>query len=90
MRILFHRLLLTRPNKPKNPLLKIVFAIFGLVLLLGACAIALVAGAFMLLIGFVIKLFGNKSSRTPSQYDDNTVIDAEYSVVKKSSASLTH
>ena len=90
MRILFHRLLLTRPNKPKNPLLKVVFAIFGLILLLGACAIALVAGAFMLLIGFVLKLFGNKPTRNPSHYNDNTVIDAEYSVVKKSSASLTH
>lgn len=90
MRILFHRLLLTRPNKPKNPLLKIVFAIFGLVLLLGACAIALVAGAFMLLIGFALKLFGKKSTRSPSQYENDSVIDAEYSVVNKSSATLTH
>lgn len=90
MRILFHRLLLARPNKPRNPLLKVVFAIFGLILLMGACAIALVAGAFMLLIGFVLKLVGNKSTRTPSQSDNNDVIDAEYSVVKKTSASLTH
>jgi hypothetical protein len=86
MRILFHRLLLTRPNKPKNPLLKIVFAIFGLILLLGACALALVAGAFMIMIGFVLKLVGNKPKRSPASSD---VIDAEYSVVEKSTLSLT-
>lgn len=86
MRILFHRLLLKRPNKLKNPLLKIVFAVFGLILLLGACAIALVAGAFMLMIGFVLKLVGKKSKRSPATSD---VIDAEYSVVEKSSLSLT-
>lgn len=86
MRILFHRLLLSRPNKPKNPLLRIVFSFFGLILLLGACAIALVAGAFMLLTGLVLKLVGNKTTRRASP---SNVLDAEYSVVKKSSIPLT-
>ena len=86
MRILFHRLLLSRPNKPKNPLLRIVFSFFGLILLLGACAIALVAGMFMLLTGLILKLVGNKTTRATSQ---SNVLDAEYSVVKKSSIPLT-
>jgi hypothetical protein len=86
MRILFHRLLLSRPNKPKNALVRIAFSIFGLVIILGACAIALIAGMFMLLTGLILKLVGKKPQRTTRQSD---VLDAEYSVVKKSALPLS-
>ncbi|MBP7370436.1 MAG: hypothetical protein KA902_03260 [Arenimonas sp.] len=86
MRILFHRLLLSRPNKPKNTLLKIVFSIFGLIFILGACVIALVVGVFMLFTGLLLKLVGNKPRRQAKPTD---AIDAEYSVVKKSAIPLS-
>lgn len=86
MRILFHRLLLSRPNKPKNALVKIAFSIIGLILILGACVIALIAGMFMLLTGLVLKLVDKKPQRTTKQSD---VLDAEYSVVKKTALPLS-
>jgi hypothetical protein len=81
MRILFHRLLLARPNKPKNPLLKMTLAVLGMFLLFGVCVLAIVAGVFMLVASFVLKLIGKKTLRASSASD---VLDAEYTVIKKS------
>lgn len=86
MRILFHRLLLSRPNKPKNPLLKMTFAVLGVFLLFGVCVLAIVAGVFMLIASFALKIIGKKlfRSKTPSD-----VLDAEYTVVKKSPLNIS-
>lgn len=86
MRILFHRLLLSRPNKPKNPLLKMTFAVVGVFLLFGVCVLAIVAGVFMLIASFALKIIGKKvlRSKTPSD-----VLDAEYTVVKKSPLNIS-
>ena len=81
MRILFHRLLLARPNKPKNPILKMTFAVLGMFLLFGVCVLAIVAGVFMLIAGAALKLIGKKAMRTRQPAD---VLDAEYTVIKKS------
>ncbi len=86
MRILFHRLLLSRPNKPKNPLLKMTFAVLGVFFLFGVCVLAIVAGVFMLIASFALKLIGKKVSRAKPQ---NDVLDAEYTVIKKSHISIS-
>jgi hypothetical protein len=86
MRILFHRLLLTRPNKPKNPLLKMTFAVLGVFFLFGVCVLAIVAGVFMLIASFALKLIGKKVLRSKPQHD---VLDAEYTVIKKSHVSIS-
>lgn len=86
MRILFHRLLLSRPNKPKNPLLKMTFAVLGVFFLFGVCVLAIVAGVFMLIASFALKLIGKKIFRAKPQSD---VLDAEYTVIKKSHVSIS-
>lgn len=86
MRILFHRLLLSRPNKPKNPLLKMTFAVLGVFFLFGVCVLAIVAGVFMLIASFALKLIGKKVLRAKPQ---NDVLDAEYTVIKKSHVSIS-
>ncbi len=86
MRILFHRLLLSRPNKPKNPLLKMTFAVVGVFLLFGVCVLAIVAGVFMLIAGFVLKMLGKKVFRAKPSTD---ALDAEYTVIKKSRLNIS-
>lgn len=81
MRRLLHRILLSRPNKPRNPLLKIVLSVFGLFFLFGVCVFAIFVGVLMLIASFVLKLIGKKTLR---QQSGSAVLDAEYSVVKKS------
>jgi hypothetical protein len=85
MRTLFHRLLLARPNKPKNPILKMTFAVLGMFLLFGVCILAIVAGVFMLIAGAALKLVGKKAMRTRQPAD---VLDAEYTVIKKVPVSI--
>jgi hypothetical protein len=81
MRRLLHRILLSRPNKPRSRLLKAVLSVFGLFFLFGVCVFAIFVGVLMLVASFVLKLIGKKSLR---QQTGSTVLDAEYSVVKKS------
>ncbi|GAB3001891.1 hypothetical protein GCM10010960_06260 [Arenimonas maotaiensis] len=85
MRILFHRLLSARPQKPKNPLLKMAFSVLGLFLLFGVCVFAIVVGVAMLIAGALLRLIGRKTARPAAAGD---VIDAEYAVVDKSPAGL--
>ena len=85
MRILFHRLLLARPNKPKNPLLKMTLAVLGMFLLFGVCVLAIVAGVFMLIASAGLKLIGKKAMRAPHASDAL----AEYTVIKKAPVSIT-
>lgn len=87
MRILFHRLLSARPQKPKNPLLKMAFSVLGLFLLFGVCVFAIVVGVGMLVAGAVLRAIGGKTAR-PAAAATGDVIDAEYAVVDKSSAGL--
>lgn len=87
MRILFHRLLLARPTKPKNPILKMTFAVLGMFLLFGVCMLAIVAGVFMLIASFALKLVGRKSMPAGPASD---VLDAEYTVIKKSPVGISH
>ena len=86
MRILFHRLLLARPSKPKNPLLKMTFAVLGMFLLFGVCMLAIVAGVFMLIASFALKLIGKKAIRASAA--DNA-LDAEYTVIRKAPVGIS-
>lgn len=82
MRNIFHRLLLARPNKPRNPVLKAVFSVLGLFFLFGVCVFAIFVGVFMLIAGFLLKRLGKKAVAGPSARD---ALDAEYTVVEKNS-----
>jgi hypothetical protein len=86
MRSIFHRLLLARPNKPRNPVLKAVFSVLGLFFLFGVCVFAIFMGVFMLIASFVLKRLGKKTTTAPSRPD---VLDGEYTVVDKSPISLS-
>ena len=77
---------MVRPNKPKNPLLKMLFAVIGVFVLFGVCIFALFAGVIMLIASSALKLIGKKAIR---QRADTNVLDAEYTVVKKSPISIT-
>jgi hypothetical protein len=86
MRSIFHRLLLTRPNKPRNPVLKAVFSVLGLFFLFGVCVFAIFVGVFMLVASFLLKRLGKKPATVRSDAD---VLDAEYTVIEKSTISLS-
>ena len=86
MRSIFHRLLLTRPNKPRNPVLKAVFSVLGLFFLFGVCVFAIFVGVFMLVASFLLKRLGKKPATARSDAD---VLDAEYAVIEKSTISLS-
>jgi uncharacterized membrane protein len=86
MRNIFHRLLLVRPNKPRNPVLKAVFSVLGLFFLFGVCVFAIFVGVFMLIASFLLKRIGKKTAAAHSGAD---VLDAEYTVVEKSRVSLS-
>jgi hypothetical protein len=86
MRSIFHRLLLTRPNKPRNPVLKAVFSVLGLFFLFGVCVFAIFVGVFMLVASFLLKRLGKKPATARSDAD---VLDAEYTVIEKSTISLS-
>lgn len=86
MRSIFHRLLLARPNKPRNPVLKAVFSVLGLFFLFGVCVFAIFMGVFMLIASFLLKRLGKKATAEPSRAD---ILDGEYTVVEKSPISLS-
>ncbi|WP_297799578.1 hypothetical protein [Arenimonas sp. GDDSR-1] len=86
MRNIFHRLLLVRPNKPRNPVLKAVFSVLGLFFLFGVCVFAIFVGVFMLIASFLLKRLGKKAAASQSGGD---VLDGEYTVVEKSPISLS-
>ncbi|MBP7891709.1 MAG: hypothetical protein KAZ58_02265 [Arenimonas sp.] len=86
MRSIFHRLLLTRPNKPRNPVLKAVFSVLGLFFLFGVCVFAIFVGVFMLVASFLLKRLGKKPATARSDAD---VLNAEYTVIEKSTISLS-
>lgn len=86
MRNIFHRLLLARPNKPRNPVLKAVFSVLGLFFLFGVCVFAIFVGVFMLIASYLLKRIGKK---TAAAHPGADVLDAEYTVVEKSPAGLS-
>ena len=87
MRSIFHRLLLARPNKPRNPVLKAVFSVLGLFFLFGVCVFAIFMGVFMLIASASCSsVSGKKATAAPSRAD---ILDGEYTVVEKSPISLS-
>ena len=84
------------PRKPRNPLLRIVFGLLGLLVLAALLVVGVFVGAAMLLIGLVMRLLGvgakgpNVASAAAGARAsrDEGVIDADYTVVPRQNQSL--
>lgn len=85
MRSTLHRLLLARPYKPRNPIMRAVFSLLGLLFLFGVCILAIFIGLFMLVSSVLLKRVGKLGRAETS----GKVIDAEYAVVQPHQAGLT-
>lgn len=85
MHSIFHRVLLTRPNKPRNPVLKVLFSALGLLVLLVVCVLAIFVGIFMLITSLLLRRLHGKPATASASAD---VLNAEYSVVEKSPIAL--
>ncbi len=73
---LLHRLLRFRPSRPRHPLLRIAFALLGLVVVL-----VLVAGSVFIGLGMLAWHVSKKLRRPASSPRTPGVIDGEYRVV---------
>jgi hypothetical protein len=83
----FHRVFAYRPHKPRNPWLKLLLGIVG-VLLLGVLVVfGLVIGLGMLLFAAARRLLRPRAVQAPVASPD--VIEGEYAVVNKSHERLT-
>lgn len=77
------------PRKPRNPLLRVLFGVAGLVILAGLLVVGLFVGAAMLLAGLVLKLFAPRRRAARAQaarspfHGHHEVVDAQYTVVNR-------
>jgi hypothetical protein len=85
MPIFVHRFFTYTPSKPRHPLLRLVLGLLGLVLLAVLVVVGLFVGLGMLLFAAVRRML-RRDVATPAVAEN--VIDGEYSVVTKTSASL--
>ena len=84
------------PRKPRNPLLRIVFGLLGLMILAALLVVGLFVGATMLLVGLVLRFLGAgtkgptvaTAGATARPSHDAGVIDADYTVVPRQSRPL--
>lgn len=81
MPFFFHRVFSYRPGKPRNPLLKVLLGVLG-VLLLGVLVVfGLVIGLGMLLFAATRRLMRPRVAPEPVAAPD--VIEGEYTLVRK-------
>lgn len=81
MPFFFHRVFSYRPNKPRNPWLKLLLGVVG-VLLLGVLVVfGLVIGLAMLLFAAARRLLRPRADAAPVNAPD--VIEGEFAVVSK-------
>lgn len=74
------------PRKPRNPVLRVVLGLAGLVILAGLLVVGLFVGAAMLLAGLVMKLFAPRRAQrqaTSRPAGSHDVMDAQYTVVNR-------
>ena len=82
MSIFIHRFFSFTPSKPRHPLLRLVFGLFGLVLLALLVVFGLFIGIGMLLFAAVRRMLrGTPAATSPGRVEG--VIDGEYAVVEK-------
>lgn len=88
MSIFIHRFFSFTPSKPRHPLLRLVFGLFGLVLLALLVVFGLFIGIGMLLFAAVRRMLrGAPAAASPGRVEG--VIDGEFAVVEKNRASLS-
>ena len=75
------------PRKPRNPLVRVALGLVGLVILAALLVVGLFVGAAMLLVGLVLKLVNPRrntgTTRSNNSRHDNSVVDAQYTVVSR-------
>ena len=83
----FHRVFSYRPHKPRNPWMKLLLGVVG-VLLLGVLVVfGLVLGLGMLLFAAVRRLL--RARHVPAPVASPDVIEGEYAVVRKAHEQLS-
>lgn len=88
MSIFIHRFFSFTPSKPRHPLLRLVFGLFGLVVLALLVVFGLFIGIGMLLFAAVRRMLrGVPAAAGPGRVEG--VINGEFAVVEKNRASLS-
>ena len=85
MPVFIHRAFTYCPGKPRNPLLRLLIGMLGLALLVVLVVVGLFVGLCMLLFAAVRRLM---RSGQASAIKPENVLDGEYTVIQKRSASL--
>lgn len=85
MPIFLHRVFSYQPHKPRHPLLRLLLGLVGVALLALLVVFGLFIGLGMLLFAAVRRLF----RASPVKASEEHVIDGEYSVVRKNTASIS-
>lgn len=88
MSIFIHRFFSFTPSKPRHPLLRLVFGLFGLVLLALLVVFGLFIGIGMLLFAAVRRMLRGGPVAAGASRVEEGVIDGEFAVVEKNRASL--
>lgn len=88
MTFVFHRLFAYRPCKPRNPLLRVLLGLLGVLLLAVLVVFGVVIGLGMLLFTALRRLWRNhrEDGARPAQAGD--VIEGEYTLVRKPDSRL--
>ena len=81
MPFFFHRVFSYRPHKPRNPWLKLLLGVVGVLLLGVFVAFGLVLGLAMLMFAAVRRLLRPRTEPAPVVSPD--VIEGEYTVMRK-------
>jgi hypothetical protein len=87
MPFFLHRVFSYRPHKPRNPWLKVLLGVVGVVLLALLVVFGLVVGLGMLLFAATRRLLRPQAAATRAPSAD--VIEGEYAVVTKAPERLT-
>lgn len=85
MPIFLHRVFSYQPHKPRHPLLRLLLGLVGVALLALLVVFGLFIGLGMLLFAALRRLFRPSPAKTAPEQ----VIDGEYSVVRKNTASIS-
>ena len=88
MPLFVHRIFHYAPSKPRHPLLRLLFALVGLVLLAVLVVVGLFVGAGMLLFAATRRMLRGAQA-APRPVASEKVIDGEFSVVHKQKALLS-